>query len=137
MRPQLTDRFMHGVLVKDDFSVEERREIVRLRMNFDDDPLSFLEEHKGKLEQLREQILQARKHFKNVKIREQLRTEVAERAVSLNLEGVRAELGIIRTARCAAAWRRDVEISEDDLEEAFLAFVLDIGKSNRLRQIVT
>ena len=120
LRPQLTDRFMHGVSVKDDFSVEERREIVRLRMNFDDDPSSFLEEHQSKLEELREQILQARKHFKNVKITEELRTEVAEKAVSLNLEGVRAELGIIRTARCAAAWRRDVEISENDLEEALI-----------------
>ena len=60
------------------------------------------------------------KHFKNVNITEELRTEVAEKAVSLNLEGVRAELGIIRTARCAAAWRRDVEISENDLEEALI-----------------
>ena len=120
LRPQLTDRFMHGVSVKDDFSVEERREIVRLRMNFDDDPSGFMEVHQGKLEELREQILQARKHFKNVKITEELRTEVAEKAVSLHLEGVRAELGIIRTARCAAAWRRDVEISGDDLEEALI-----------------
>ena len=120
LRPQLTDRFMHGVLIKDDFSVAERREIVRMRMNFDDDPSSFVEEHQIKLERLREKIFQARKHFKNVKITEQLRTEVAEKAVSLNLEGVRAELGIIRTARCAAAWRRDAEISEDDLEEAFI-----------------
>ena len=98
LRPQLTDRFMHGVSVKDDFSVEERREIVRLRMNFDDDPSSFMEEHQGKLEELREQIIQARENFKNVKITEELRTEVAEKSVSLNLEGVRAELGIIRTA---------------------------------------
>ena len=107
-------------MVRDDFSVEERREIVRLRMDFDDDPLAFVEEHQGKLERLREQILQARKHFKNVKISENLRTEVAEKAVSLNLEGVRAELGILRTARCAAAWRGDVVISEDDLEEAWV-----------------
>jgi len=120
LRPQLTDRFMHGILVRDDFSVEERSEIVRLRMNFDDDPSGFMEEHQGKLERLREQVLQARKHLKNVKITEYIRTEVAEKAVSLNLEGVRAELGIIRTARCAAAWREDVVISEDDLEEAWI-----------------
>ena len=51
LRPQLTDRFMHGVSVKDDFTVEERREIVRIRMNFDDDPSSFMEEHQVKLEE--------------------------------------------------------------------------------------
>tara|TARA_B100000945_G_scaffold277865_1_gene243323 strand:+ start:395 stop:2131 length:1737 start_codon:yes stop_codon:yes gene_type:complete len=120
LRPQLTDRFVHGVMVKDDFSVQERRDIVRLRMDFDDNPSSFVEEHQLKLERLRDQILQARKHLKNVKITENLRTEVAEKAVSLNLEGVRAELGIIRTARCAAALRRDVKISKDDLEEAWI-----------------
>ena len=120
LRPQLTDRFMHGILVRDDFSVEERSEIVRLRMDFDDDPSSFVEEHREKLQRLREQILNARNSFKNVDITGNIRTEVAEKAVSLNLEGVRAELGILRTARCAAAWRGDVVISEDDLEEAWI-----------------
>ena len=120
LRPQLTDRFMHGILVRDDFSIEERSEIVRLRMDFDDDPSSFVEEHREKLQSLREQILQARNSFKNVDIAENIRIEVAEKAVSLNLEGVRAELGILRTARCAAAWRGDTVISEDDLEEAWI-----------------
>ena len=120
LRPQLTDRFMHGILVRDDFSVEERSEIVRLRMDYDDDPSSFVEEHREKMQRLREQILNTRNSFKNVEITENLRTEVAEKAVSLNLEGVRAELGILRTARCAAAWRGDVVISEDDLEEAWI-----------------
>ena len=64
LRPQLTDRFMHGVLVRDDFSVEERRELVRLRMNFDDDPSYFVEEHREKLQRLREQILQARNRYR-------------------------------------------------------------------------
>jgi len=120
LRPQLTDRFMHGILIRDDFSVEERSEIVRLRMDYDDDPSSFVEEHREKMQSLRDQILHARNSFKNVKISENLRTEVAEKAISLNLEGVRAELGILRTARCAAAWRGDAVISEDDLEEAWI-----------------
>ena len=120
LRPQLTDRFMHGILVRDDFSVEERSEIVRLRMDFDDDPSSFVVEHREKLQSLREKILHVRKSLKNVDITGNIRTEVAEKAVSLNLEGVRAELGILRTARCSAAWRGDVEISEDDLEEAWI-----------------
>ncbi|MBS1254920.1 MAG: Magnesium-chelatase 38 kDa subunit [Deltaproteobacteria bacterium] len=120
LRPQLTDRFMHGILIRDDFSVEERREIVRLRMEFDDDSSLFVTGHHTKLEQLREQITVARKHLKNVEITENLRTVVAEKAVSLKLEGVRAELGILRTARCAAAWRGDTDISEDDLEEAWI-----------------
>jgi len=120
LRPQLTDRFTHGILVKDDFSVEDRREIVRIRMDFDDDPQKFLASHLTKLKELRTQILEVRKKMKNVKISENLRTEVAEKATSLNLEGIRAELGVLRTARCAAAWRSDTAISEVDLNEAWV-----------------
>ncbi len=120
LRPQLTDRFMHGILVQDDFSVEERREIVRVRMDFDDDPQKFLDGHLTKLEELRTQILEIRQKMKNVEISENLRTEVAEKATLLNLEGIRAELGVLRTARCAAAWRGDTSISETDLAEAWV-----------------
>ena len=120
LRPQLTDRFMHGILIHDDFSVEERREIVRVRMDFDDDPQNFLAEQQKKLEQLRSQILGVRQELKNVDISENLRTEVAQKAARLKLEGVRAELGVLRTARCAAAWRGDTTISEVDLAEAWI-----------------
>ena len=48
LRPQLNDRFTHGIFVRDDFSVEQRRDIVRLRMDFDDDPELFLTVHKKK-----------------------------------------------------------------------------------------
>ena len=119
LRPQLTDRFMHGILVHDNFSVEQRREIVRVRMEFDDDPQLFLVEHQKNLLQLRAKIIQVRQQLKNVEITENLRTEVAEKATALNLEGVRAELGVLRTVRCAAAWRGETSVSADDLEEAW------------------
>ena len=120
LRPQLTDRFMHGIMVRDDFSVEQRREIVRTRMDFDDDPQLFLEAHQKNLQPLKEQIIEVRKQLKNVEITENLRTEVAEKATALNLEGVRAELGVLRTVRCAAAWRGETTVSPEDLAEAWI-----------------
>jgi hypothetical protein len=57
--------------------------------------------------------------LKNVEITENLRTEVAEKATTLNLEGVRAELGVLRTVRCAAAWRGETTVSQEDLAEAW------------------
>tara|TARA_B100000586_G_scaffold142377_1_gene103100 strand:- start:96 stop:1832 length:1737 start_codon:yes stop_codon:yes gene_type:complete len=120
LRPQLTDRFMHGILIRDDFSVEQRREIVRVRMDFDDDPQLFLEEHQKNLQKLKAQIIEVRQQLKNVEITENLRTEVAEKATALNLEGVRAELGVLRTVRCAAAWRGETTVSAEDLAEAWI-----------------
>ena len=120
LRPQLTDRFMHGIMVRDDFSVEQRREIVRVRMDFDDDPQLFLVEHQKNLAQLVTKIIEVRQQLKNVEITENLRTEVAEKATTLNLEGVRAELGVLRTVRCAAAWRGETTVSQEDLAEAWI-----------------
>ena len=61
LRPQLTDRFTHGILVRDEFSVEQRREIVRLRMKFDDDPQLFMVEHQKNIAQLGAKIIEVRK----------------------------------------------------------------------------
>ncbi len=119
LRPQLLDRFMHGVVIHDNYSVDERREIVRLRMEFDDDPEAFAAGHRESLQGLRTQILDARERLKKVNIPENLRTEVAEKASALSLEGVRAELGVLRTARCAASWRGDNVVISADLKEAW------------------
>ena len=119
LRPQLTDRFTHGIIVRDEYSVEQRKEIVRIRMDFDDDPSLFVAKHKRKLDQLKKQIFEARLNLNKVEISENLRNEVAEKASLLNLEGVRAELGVIRTVRCAAAWRGEKLVSEDDVREAW------------------
>ena len=119
LRPQLLDRFTHGVLIRDEYTAEERREIVRARMEFEDDPQDFRTLHRTELEQLRERIQEARTRLKSIRILEEQRVSVSERAASMGLEGIRAELGVLRTARCAAAWRGDDSVNEGDLEEAW------------------
>jgi len=119
LRPQLLDRFTHGVLIRDDYTPEQRREIVRARMAFEDDPGGFREEHATWLEKLRQKLRAARERLQAIRISEEVRTAVAEQAAALQLEGVRAELGVLRTARCAAAWRGDETVHEDDLAEAW------------------
>ena len=37
----------------------------------------------------------------------------------LKLEGIRAELAVVRTARCAAAWGNRASVEDRDLEEAW------------------
>ncbi len=119
LRPQLLDRFTHGVWIHDHYTPEERREIVRARMAFEDDPLGFRKEHEPHLQRLRAQIGEARTRLKEVAIAEEVRAAVAERAATLQLEGVRAELGVLRTARCAAAWRGALEVSLEDVAEGW------------------
>lgn len=119
LRPQLMDRFAHGVLIRDDFSARERMEIVKLRMDFDDDPGQFCDTFLASERVLRERIRKARATVRDVIVSDEARMGIAERAQRLGLQGLRAELAVLRTARCSAAWHEREGLADSDLEEAW------------------
>src|ERR1700740_2950542 len=66
LRPQLSDRFAHGIVIKDDFTPDQRVEVVRRRIQFDDEPESFIQMHAGSLADLAKRVTQARALLKSV-----------------------------------------------------------------------
>jgi magnesium chelatase subunit I len=119
LRPQLSDRFAHGVRVQDDFMPAERMEIVQRRIQFDDDPESFVRAYASSTSDLKNRVMFARKKLKEVHISHEHRMAVAAKGEILKLEGIRAELAVVRTARCAAAWDNRSTVEDRDLEEAW------------------
>ncbi|NBV84974.1 MAG: magnesium chelatase [Verrucomicrobia bacterium] len=103
LRPQLADRFAHGVSVEDAFSTEQRVEIGRRRMAFDDAPEAFLNLWEVETQGLRTQLSQARERLFQVEVPDSLRFALAERARRAAAEGMRAELAVLRSARASAA----------------------------------
>jgi Mg-chelatase subunit ChlI len=119
LRPQLSDRFAHGIVIKDDFTPDQRVEVVRRRIEFDDNPESFFQMQAASLRDLAERLSKARMLVKSVTVSEEHRLEIANRARELQVEGLRAELAVLRTARCAAAWENRSKIEPRDLDEAW------------------
>ena len=119
LRPQLQDRFAHKLLIQDDFEVPERMEIVRRRMEFEDDPEKFAETWQTETQEILQKLAAARNLLPLVVIPEMLRIQIAERAKELKLEGLRTELAVLRTARCAAAWQGSQTLVEDHIQEAW------------------
>ncbi|MGA0340808.1 MAG: AAA family ATPase [bacterium] len=119
LRPQLQDRFAHKLLIQDNFEVPERMEIVRRRMEFEDDPEKFAETWQTETQEILEKLAAARNLLPLVVIPEVLRIQIAERAKELKLEGLRTELAVLRTARCAAAWQGSQTLTEDHVQEAW------------------
>jgi Mg-chelatase subunit ChlI len=119
LRPQLSDRFAHGVQISDGFSAEERVEIGRRRLAYEDDPEAFQTAWAGATSHLNAQLESARTRLLQVLVPEPLRFEVAERAQKEGVEGMRAELAVLRTARAAAAYRGADTVSGEDIEEAW------------------
>ena len=119
LRPQLQDRFAHKLLIQDNFEVPERMEIVRRRMEFEDDPEKFAETWQTETQEILQKLAAARNLLPLVVIPEVLRIQIAERAKELKLEGLRTELAVLRTARCAAAWQGSQTLTEDHVQEAW------------------
>ncbi|MGA1535907.1 MAG: AAA family ATPase [bacterium] len=119
LRPQLQDRFAHKLLIQDNFEVPERMEIVRRRMEFEDDPEKFAETWQTETQGILQKLAAARNLLPLVVIPEVLRIQIAERAKELKLEGLRTELAVLRTARCAAAWQESQILTKDHVQEAW------------------
>jgi len=119
LRPQLQDRFAHKLLIQDNFEVPERMEIVRRRMEFEDDPEKFAKTWQAETQEILRKLATARNLLPLVVIPEMLRIQIAEKAKELKLEGLRTELAVLRTARCAAAWQGSQTLTEDHVQEAW------------------
>jgi hypothetical protein len=65
------------------------------------------------------QVQYAREHLLHTEFPDSLRLTLAERAHAAGLEGMRAELAILRTARAAAALQKAATVSAQNFEEAW------------------
>lgn len=119
LRPQLSDRFAHGVQIQDAFTPEERMEIVQRRIQFDDSPEKFAAAFASATAELKSRVALAQTRLKDVRISHEHRMAVAARGEMLRLEGIRSELAVVRTARCVAAWHQRSEVERSHIEEAW------------------
>ncbi|HZC35986.1 MAG TPA: hypothetical protein VE242_10250, partial [Chthoniobacterales bacterium] len=96
-----------------------RVEVVRRRIQFDDDPDGFAEIYASSLRELARRLSNARALVKRVVVTDEQRLEIANQARRLQLEGLRPELAVLRTVRCAAAWENRLALEQRDLDEAW------------------
>lgn len=116
LRPQLQDRFGLMVELGNQYSLEERVQIVRLRDEFDQDPESFCDVFKDKQRNLKNSICLARKALSEITCSDALRMEVATRCQAANIDGVRGDIVWVRAAMAHAAWRGANQVSIDDVQ---------------------
>lgn len=116
LRPQLKDRFGLMVALSNQYSLEERVQIVRLRDEYDQDPQAFCDAFKYKQGNLKNRIRLARHALEQVRCSDELRLEVARRCHLANIDGVRGDIVWIRAAMTHAAWRGANVVALDDIQ---------------------
>ena len=122
LRPQLLDRMALHTEVSTIRDPKLRMEVMRLNIEFEEDPIGFRERYAERQRELMGRIERAKRLLPSVKVPEDLYEVVARMAIDLNVDGHRPDIIIVKAAKALAALRgREVMEPEDILECAYLA----------------
>ncbi|MFC8079481.1 putative cobaltochelatase [Streptomyces sp. NPDC057307] len=122
LRPQLLDRFGLTVEVAASREPDLRVEVVRRRLAYDDDPAGFAARWAGEENELRARIVAARALLPEVRLGDAALRQIAATCAAFEVDGMRADIVMARTATTLAAWAgRTVVLAEDVRQAALLA----------------
>jgi magnesium chelatase subunit D len=120
LRPQLLDRFGLTVEVAASRDPEQRVEVVRRRLAFEDDPAAFAARWAGEERALRERIVAARELLPQVALGDAVLLQIAATCAAFEVDGMRADIVMARTATALAAWAGRTEVTSEDVRQAAL-----------------
>lgn len=115
LRPQLLDRFAHAVDVVGINEPRDRVEILRRRTRFEQDDTRFTGEFAEEAQALGERIIQARRRYDSVRYTDKDLYTIAALTSSFSVDGHRADLVILKTARAHAAFEGRDHITDRDI----------------------
>lgn len=116
LRPQLLDRFGLFVRLSAQIDPASREAIVRSRLAFDRDPHGFVERQREPQQALIGRLEQARARVGRLDFSDALHRQVSSLCHAAGVEGVRADLVLLRAAAAHAAWLGQEQISDSDVE---------------------
>lgn len=118
LRPQLLDRFGLTVEVAAPRDADLRAEVVRRRLAFDADPVAFGERWAGAQGELTARIVAAQAALPAVELTDAALVRIAEVCAAFDVDGLRADIVMARTAVANAAWEGRTSVTTDDLRVA-------------------
>lgn len=116
LRPQLLDRFGLSVALANPSEAGQRMAIVRARLRFDEDPLGVAEAHAGEQARLAAAVVAASAGLARLAWSDAVLQRAAECALAAGVDGMRADLVMLRAARALAAFEGRTEVTTDDVD---------------------
>ena len=118
LRPQLLDRFGLAVEVEGALASEERREVVRRRIEFEARPHQFVQEWQGAEQTERERLLRSQKLLEQVRVSEAILELITDICAEYQVDGMRGDIVMYKTASTIAAYEGRTQVSVEDVREA-------------------
>ncbi|MEV5198140.1 putative cobaltochelatase [Streptomyces sp. NPDC053720] len=120
LRPQLLDRFGLTVEVAASRETDQRVEVVRRRLAYDDDPAAFAAKWADEEDALRARIVAARALLPEVRLGDSALRQIAATCAAFEVDGMRADIVMARTATALAAWAGRTDVLAEDVRQAAL-----------------
>jgi len=111
LRPQLLDRFGLSVNVHTPKDIKVRTQIAMQRLNFDSDPEGFYNQFLEEEKMIRDQVLKARQKLREINIPEKVQEYCAELTIKSQVEGMRADILLLKTSKAYAAYYHQEEVT--------------------------
>lgn len=118
LRPQLLDRFGLTVEVQASRDVDVRVDVIRQRMAYEADPDGFARSYADADAELARRIAAARAIVDDVVLPDNELRRIAALCAAFDVDGMRADLVVARTATAHAAWRGALTVEEQDIRVA-------------------
>ncbi|MFC1413690.1 putative cobaltochelatase [Streptacidiphilus sp. N1-12] len=118
LRPQLLDRFGLTVEVAATREPVERAEVVRRRLAYDADPDGFAERWTQPEKELALRITTARELLPSVVLGDGALRQITAVCAAFEVDGLRADIVMARTAVALAAWAGRTEVLAEDVRTA-------------------
>ncbi len=116
LRPQLLDRFGLSVALGNPLDAQERQAILRARLAFDENPTAMTEQHAAELNQLSATVAAARAALPRLGWSDAVLQHAAKHALAAGVDGMRADLVMLRAARALAALEGRDEVTAHDVD---------------------
>ncbi|QNP73472.1 putative cobaltochelatase [Streptomyces roseirectus] len=120
LRPQLLDRFGLTVEVAASREPDQRVEVVRRRLAYDDNPAEFAARWADEERAVRQRIVAARELLPSVRLGDGALRQIAATCAAFEVDGMRADIVMARTATALAAWAGRTEVLAEDVRQAAL-----------------
>ncbi|OEJ99142.1 hypothetical protein A8C32_08180 [Flavivirga aquatica] len=117
LRPQLIDRFGLSVNIITPKDIKIRKQIALQRLTFDSNPEAFYKAYNTTEAAIKSNIIQARKALNTIEIPENIQEQAAQLTLNNNVEGMRADILLLKTVRAYAAYLGETKITLDMLHK--------------------
>ncbi|POX46040.1 magnesium chelatase [Streptomyces sp. Ru71] len=120
LRPQLLDRFGLTVEVAASREPDQRVEVVKRRLAYDADPAAFAARWAEEEAAVRQRIAAARALLPQVRLGDGALRQIAATCAAFEVDGMRADIVMARTATALAAWAGRTDVLAEDVRQAAL-----------------